>query len=74
LRPQAACYFPAGVTVTGIHDSKKLNEAEREELYEMLVNHPDIDYAISILVRKSVRLGKRNPDTLYVPFLTSFNT
>jgi ribonuclease HII len=57
--------------VTGIHDSKKFNEAEREELYEALVNHPDIDYAISILVRNSVGLGKWNLDTLCVPSHTS---
>jgi ribonuclease HII len=37
--------------VTGVHDSKKLSEAEREELYETLITHPDIDYAISIVVR-----------------------
>ncbi|DAZ93215.1 TPA: hypothetical protein N0F65_001567 [Lagenidium giganteum] len=44
----AACYVPLNVTIEGVHDSKKLNEEQREALYEKLVNHPDVEYAVHI--------------------------
>lgn len=42
----AACVIPPGVTVPGIDDSKKLNEAQREEIYEALTSHPGVRWAV----------------------------
>jgi ribonuclease HII len=44
----AACFVPLHVHIEGIHDSKKLNEEQRELLYEKLVNHPDVKYAVHV--------------------------
>lgn len=50
----AACYVPLDVEITGIHDSKKLDEAQREELFEKLIAHPDIQYKIHITGAKRI--------------------
>jgi len=46
----AACIIPASVYVGGINcnidDSKKLTKEEREELYELIISHPDIIWAV----------------------------
>lgn len=44
----AACFVPTHVTIEGVHDSKKLNEAQREALYAQLVAHPEIEYAVHV--------------------------
>ncbi|KAF1316498.1 Ribonuclease hii, partial [Globisporangium splendens] len=44
----AACYVPLDVVIEGVHDSKKLNEEQREALYELLTSHPRIQYAVHI--------------------------
>lgn len=44
----AACYVPVDVVVEGVHDSKKLNEEQREVLYDLLVNHPRVKYAVHV--------------------------
>lgn len=44
----AACYVPVDVVVEGVHDSKKLNEKQREVLYDLLVNHPRVKYAVHV--------------------------
>jgi ribonuclease HII len=41
-----ACYVPSTVTIKGINDSKKLTPKRREALYEKIIKHPDIKYAI----------------------------
>lgn len=42
----AACVIPPGITVPGIDDSKKLNETQREEIYEALTSHPGVRWAV----------------------------
>lgn len=42
----AACICPPSVTIPGIDDSKKLKPEEREELYERIIKHPDIVWAV----------------------------
>lgn len=46
----AACYFPKGVKIPGIADSKALTHKEREKLYNQIMECPGVDvgfYAIS---------------------------
>ncbi|MES1911476.1 MAG: hypothetical protein MHM6MM_003898 [Cercozoa sp. M6MM] len=45
----AACYVPLELDIKGIHDSKKLNETQREHLFALLTSHPRIKYAISVV-------------------------
>ncbi len=45
----AACVFSEGVYVEGVDDSKSLSPAKRFKLYETLIHHPDIDYAVGII-------------------------
>ena len=45
----AACVVPLDVHIDGIHDSKLLNETQREALYEALVSHPKVQYKIVAL-------------------------
>eukprot|EP01032_Pedospumella_encystans_P035995 gene35995-40707_t len=45
----AACYVTNGVFIEGIQDSKQTKEEEREAMYEVLVNHPDVHWAASIV-------------------------
>ena len=46
----AAAYVPIDIYIEGITDSKKINqESEREKLYEIIVNTPEIKYSVSIL-------------------------
>jgi len=49
-----ACYVPEHVVIPGIGDSKALNEEKREELYEILVNHPEVKWGVSILSNKVI--------------------
>lgn len=44
----AACFVPLDVLVEGVHDSKKLNEAQREALYEQLTTHPRVQWAVHV--------------------------
>ncbi|KAG7399470.1 hypothetical protein PHYBOEH_008842 [Phytophthora boehmeriae] len=44
----AACHVPLDVTVPGVNDSKQISEPEREQLFELLTNHPSITYAVHI--------------------------
>lgn len=42
----AACVIPCHVSIPGIDDSKKVSEAQREELYALLTVHPEIEWAV----------------------------
>ncbi|ETV84946.1 hypothetical protein, variant, partial [Aphanomyces astaci] len=44
----AACWIPLEVEIDGIHDSKQLNEAQRDLLFEKLTTHPGIQYAVHV--------------------------
>jgi ribonuclease HII len=43
----AAVILPEGFELEGLDDSKKLNHAKREELFEMITGNPDIRFAIA---------------------------
>eukprot|EP01025_Chloroclados_australasicus_P068277 TRINITY_DN9475_c0_g1_i2.p1 TRINITY_DN9475_c0_g1~~TRINITY_DN9475_c0_g1_i2.p1 ORF type:complete len:434 (+),score=48.91 TRINITY_DN9475_c0_g1_i2:146-1447(+) len=45
----AACYVPLHVEIEGIQDSKKISEKQREEIYEVLISHPQVQYALGIV-------------------------
>jgi ribonuclease HII len=45
----AACILPPGFLLRGVNDSKKLQELERERLYEELMRHPGICYAVAVV-------------------------
>ncbi|GMF49199.1 unnamed protein product [Phytophthora fragariaefolia] len=44
----AACHVPLDVTIEGVDDSKKISEPQREKLFELLINHPNITYAVHV--------------------------
>lgn len=50
----AACYVPLDVAIEGVHDSKKLNEEQREALYELLTTHPRVQYAVHVNSAKRI--------------------
>jgi ribonuclease HII len=37
------------ITVLGINDSKQTKEHEREYMYEVLINHPDVLWSVSVV-------------------------
>lgn len=43
----AAVVLPEGFECPGLDDSKKLSAAKREEIYEFLISHVSIDYAVA---------------------------
>lgn len=45
----AACTLPEDFFLDHIDDSKKLTSQEREEMFEILVNHPEVQYGIGIM-------------------------
>ncbi|MEM8727417.1 MAG: ribonuclease HII [Chlamydiota bacterium] len=45
----AACILPRHLNVEGIDDSKKLKPKQREELYRILTNHPEVFFGIGIV-------------------------
>jgi len=44
----------AGLAMTGIKDSKKLTEKQREEIYEVLIKHPEVKWGIGIVSEKVI--------------------
>jgi ribonuclease HII len=38
----AAVYIPDGVCIPGVLDSKQLSESDRQEVFDLLVDHPDV--------------------------------
>src|SRR5262245_24152755 len=45
----AACILPQGHLLHGINDSKKLLSDQRYTLYQQLILHPDICYAVGVV-------------------------
>jgi ribonuclease HII len=45
----AACYIKPGVVIKGINDSKQLDPSKRREIYEVLIHHPSVMYAIGVV-------------------------
>eukprot|EP00897_Mesotaenium_endlicherianum_P007387 jgi/Mesen1/6677/ME000343S05848 len=45
----AACVIPSNVFLQGINDSKKLTEVARDKLYEAIISHPEISYAVEVI-------------------------
>eukprot|EP00952_Eustigmatos_sp_NYUAD-ZCMA_P005053 22134-Eustigmatos_ZCMA.PRE.1 len=45
----AACAMPLDLDIPGIRDSKLLSLRRREQLYEILANHPRVSWAIDIV-------------------------
>ncbi|KAL2642251.1 hypothetical protein R1flu_009838 [Riccia fluitans] len=45
----AACIIPSSVIIEGIDDSKKINEAKREELYNVITSTPGVSYAVHVV-------------------------
>lgn len=45
----AACILPEGLFIEGINDSKELLPEVRAEIYQKLINHPDILYGVGIV-------------------------
>jgi len=42
------------IKILGINDSKKLSEKQREDLYKILINHPDIKWGVGIVSEKII--------------------
>lgn len=45
----AACFIKNGTFIEGINDSKQTTEEDREHMYEILVNHPDVKWAATVV-------------------------
>jgi ribonuclease HII len=45
----AACVVPEDVQIEGIDDSKKLNEAARERIFEALTAHPRVRFGVAVV-------------------------
>lgn len=50
----AACVLPRDLKMEGINDSKKLTAKRREEVYEKLTSHPDINFALGIIEHRQI--------------------
>lgn len=45
----AACILPEGKLIAGLNDSKQVKEAEREALFEILANDPEIVFGVGVV-------------------------
>ena len=50
----AACILPVNYKVEGLTDSKRLTEKKREKLYDILINDPNVHYAVGIVDEKRI--------------------
>lgn len=50
----AACYLPMDVQLAGLTDSKLLDEAQRDALYDEIVSNPRIQFATCIISRERI--------------------
>jgi ribonuclease HII len=45
----AACFIEDGVHIDGINDSKQTKEEDRDAMYDVLVNHPSVHWAVTVV-------------------------
>jgi ribonuclease HII len=45
----AACILPQDCDILRINDSKKLSEADRDSLYDLITNAPGVEFAVSVV-------------------------
>lgn len=45
----AACILSRGLIIEGVDDSKKLTAEKRKELYKILTEHPEVEFAVGIV-------------------------
>ncbi len=50
----AACILPKDLLIEDIDDSKKLDAAKREAVFQRIINHPNIIYSIGIVDNKII--------------------
>lgn len=50
----SACIIPQGIYFRGIDDSKRLTADERVDIYNQIVSHPDIVYAIAFSTHEEI--------------------
>ena len=50
----AACILPVNYKVEGLTDSKRLTEKKREKLYDILINDPNVIYAVGIVDERRI--------------------
>jgi ribonuclease HII len=55
----AACYIPADIDVDAaglgdVHDSKAVKKEDRERMYDLLINHPFIEFGVSSVSAKEI--------------------
>ena len=50
----AACILPVNYCIEGLTDSKRLTEKKREKLYDILINDPNVIYAVGIVDEKRI--------------------
>jgi ribonuclease HII len=45
----AACILPEGLFIEGMNDSKQLTSEKREEIYQKLIDHPEVCYGVGVV-------------------------
>jgi len=45
----AVCILPSNLFIPKINDSKKLNASTRVQLFDIIINHPEVQYGIGIV-------------------------
>jgi ribonuclease HII len=50
----AACILPVNYKIEGLTDSKRLTEKKREKLYDILINDPNVIYAVGIVDERRI--------------------
>lgn len=50
----AACMIPANLCFIGINDSKLLTPLKRKSLFDEIVNHPKVSYAVGIISHEEI--------------------
>lgn len=45
----AACILPPNLEIPGVDDSKKVSEANRDRLFEIITNAPGVEFAVSVV-------------------------
>jgi ribonuclease HII len=50
----AACILPKGLLIPGVNDSKKLSSVQRKKLFDYIIQHPQIYYAVGVVSEKTI--------------------